>query len=90
MDELASLYQVFIFDFDGTLWNGDSRIPGVAQAVYELLVSKKTVLYYTNGGYSRVWYIYNKLLQWFDQELSPEQALIGKNLIQIEHVYNTA
>ena len=72
MEKIKDLYQVFIFDFDGTLWNGNFSIPGVAQALYELLTSNKKVLFFTNGGYSRVWYIFSKLHEWFDQELTPE------------------
>jgi len=59
------LYDVFIFDFDGTLWNGSSIIPGVAQAVYDLHDSGKIVLYYTNGGYCRVDQTFNYLMKWY-------------------------
>jgi len=28
--DLKPNYKVFIFDYDGTLWNGTHRIPGIA------------------------------------------------------------
>ena len=74
MQNLIDSYKVYILDFDGTLWNGSTRIGGVAPVVLELYRRDKLVLYYTNGGYCSVASNFNAIVSWIKRELSPKDA----------------
>ena len=51
-ENLKERYEVFIIDFDGTLWNGADPIAGTEESCYQLMKDPKNlVLFYTNGGY---------------------------------------
>jgi ribonucleotide monophosphatase NagD (HAD superfamily) len=36
MESLIDKYRVYVLDFDGTLWNGSTRIEGVSKLLLEL------------------------------------------------------
>ena len=83
-------YNYYILDFDGTLWNGSTRIGGVQTLVLELYRREKLVLYYTNGGYCSVQQNFGAIVSWINRELTPEDAEFVLGKLKIEHVYNTA
>jgi ribonucleotide monophosphatase NagD (HAD superfamily) len=59
VEKLVSLYDVYILDFDGTLFKGNGQIPGVSNCVFELIKLNKLVLFYTNGGWCTVQFNYD-------------------------------
>lgn len=48
-----SLYQLYVFDLDGTLYRGSEPIPGAAQTVQELQDRGALVRYFTNNSSKR-------------------------------------
>jgi len=90
MESLIDKYRVYVLDFDGTLWNGSTRIGGVAPLLLELYKRNKIVLYYTNGGWCSLQYSYECIVKWVDRELSQSDAEFVKARLSIDHVYNTA
>ena len=71
---MRTAFRYFILDLDGTLFNGKTPIPGVADSVHALLTdTEKRVLFFTNGGYASLTYTYDTVVQWLTAELSAEK-----------------
>jgi ribonucleotide monophosphatase NagD (HAD superfamily) len=83
------MYEVYILDLDGTLWNGSTPIPGTAASTYHLLKTKK-VFFYTNGGYCSREYTYTTIINWLKNNLSPDQYGEIADLVTLDRCYNTA
>lgn len=63
---LKEKYEVFIIDFDGTLWNGADPIKNTEECCYQLMKDPKNkVLFYTNGGYCSLDYSFKTFQKWF-------------------------
>ena len=65
-ENLKERYEVFIIDFDGTLFNGADPIAGTEESCYQLMKDPKNlVLFYTNGGYCSLDSSFKTFQKWF-------------------------
>ena len=90
-EEVYAAYRVFVLDVDGTLLNGYTKIDGVVESVYRLLVDpEKKVFFYTNGGYCTNEKSFEKVFNWLKDNLTPEQWAEIEPQVNVSLMYNTA
>ena len=70
-EEVYQAFRVLILDLDGTLTNGPTPVPGVAESTFRLMTDPtKKVLFFTNGGYANLNHTWSKVRDWLQRELS--------------------
>ena len=72
-EQVYQQYRVFIMDIDGTLMNGNGKIPGVAEKIFQLMTDEsRKVFFFSNGGYCNVATTMKKVVEWLRDGLSAE------------------
>ena len=79
IEELADIYDNFVFDCDGVVWSGNSQIGEAFKVIEWLETTRNKNVYFVTNNASKT-----------SQELADKMASMGYNIPKKDRMYATA